>query len=137
MHYTQSSLGDATSNGYDDTGYAIDLSPPPLVTVDLSDAMAKAMNDTAPGILDKAAAIKMPGEDTIAAISRAMTGLTMTLQQRELMNLNIERAKKGLPPIDISQYSGVGVNVGLSSSTQQMILMLGGGLLLYMLLAKK
>ena len=122
----------------DDQGYYnIDFTSPELQTVDLSDSMAKAMEQTAPGILDKAAQIKMPGEDTIAAISRAMTGLTMTLQQRELMNLNIERAKKGLPPIDITQYSGVGVNVGLSSSTQQMVLMLGAGVLLYMLLSKR
>jgi hypothetical protein len=108
-----------------------------MAFVDLSDAMQITMEQTAPGILDKAATIKMPGEDTIAAISRAMTGLTMTLQQRELMNLNIERAKKGLPPIDISQYSGVGVSVGLSSSTQQMVLMLGAGVLLYMLMSKR
>lgn len=120
-----------------DGTYTINVDSPPLQFVDLSDAMQITMEQTAPGILDKAAAIKMPGEDTIAAISRAMTGLTMTLQQRELMNLNIERAKKGLPPIDISQYSGVGVNVGLSSSTQQMVLMLGAGLLIYSLLSKK
>jgi hypothetical protein len=54
-------------------------------------------------------------------------GLT-ALQTYQLNQINVERAKMGLPPIDTSQYTGVGVRVGLSPQTQQLIIY--GGLAL-------
>ncbi|NDC10665.1 MAG: hypothetical protein EBZ75_15275, partial [Oxalobacteraceae bacterium] len=61
-------------------------------------------------------------------LTKLTTAITMTAQQRQLMTLNIERAKKGLPPIDIASYSGVGVNVGLSPDTKNLLIF--GGLAL-------
>ncbi|NBS80027.1 hypothetical protein EBS57_09625 [bacterium] len=66
--------------------------------------------------------------------------MVMTNQQRQLMQINIDRAKAGLPPIDVSAYSGVGVNVGLSQGTQQLVLYLAlgaGALLLLNTLMKR
>jgi len=37
------------------------------------------------------------------------------------MNLNVELARQGKPPIDVAAYSGAGVNVGLSAGTQQLV----------------
>lgn len=54
-------------------------------------------------------------------------GLT-TLQTYQLNQINVERAKLGLPPIDTSQYTGVGVRVGLAPQTQQLLIY--GGLAL-------
>lgn len=55
-------------------------------------------------------------------------GLT-ALQTYQLNQINLERARMGLPPIDVSQYAtGVGVRVGLSPQTQQLIIY--GGLAL-------
>lgn len=54
-------------------------------------------------------------------------GLT-TLQTYQLNQINVERAKLGLPPIDTSAYTGVGVRVGLSPQTQQLVIY--GGLAL-------
>lgn len=62
-----------------------------------------------------------PGETWWQTGQKVLTGLIMTEQQRELMRLNIERARQGLPPIDIAQYTGVGVNVGLAQGTQQLV----------------
>lgn len=62
-----------------------------------------------------------PGESWTDTLQKIMTGLVMTNQQNQLMKLNIERAKQGLPPIDINAYTGVGVNVGLSQGTQQLV----------------
>jgi hypothetical protein len=45
------------------------------------------------------------------------------------MQLNIERAKGGLPPIDIASYSGIGVNFGLSPETKNLLIYGGIALL--------
>lgn len=72
------------------------------------------------------------GESWIDSAQKILTGLLMSEQQRNLMRLNIERARQGLPPLDIAQYTGVGVNVGLSQGTQQLVTyaLVAGGLLL-------
>lgn len=81
-----------------------------------------------------------PNESWVDTAQKILTGLVMTEQQRQLMQLNIERARQGLPPIDINRYSGVGVNVGLSQGTQQLVLYLAlgaGALLLLNTLMKR
>lgn len=60
-------------------------------------------------------------------IDFASKGLT-AVQTFQLNQINVERAKMGLPPIDTSQYTGVGVRVGLAPQTQQLIIY--GGLAL-------
>lgn len=40
--------------------------------------------------------------------------------QDKLLDINMERAQLGLPPIDAAQYSP-GVNVGLTAQTQQLL----------------
>jgi hypothetical protein len=80
----------------------------------------------APGLTEKITAAQKPGENWTDTWQRIASGLLMTVQQYKLIDFNTERAKKGLPPVDIASYSGVGVNIGLSPSTQQMLLF--GGL---------
>jgi len=91
----------------------------------------------APGFNDKVAVSAAPGEDWLTTAQRIMTAVTMTYQQQQLMSLNIERAKQGLPPLDIAQYTGVGVNVGLSPATQQLVMVLGLGLLGILFLGRR
>jgi len=50
------------------------------------------------------------------------------VQVFQLNQINVERAKLGLPPIDTSAYTGVGVRVGLAPQTQQLLIY--GGLAL-------
>lgn len=54
----------------------------------------------------------------------ATTYLTLD-QQRELLQIQNERAKQGLPPLDVSQYTP-GVSVGVAQSTQNTVLLLAG-----------
>jgi len=42
--------------------------------------------------------------------------------QKEVLDINLERAKQNLPPLDLSRY-GAGINVGISAGTQNMILL--------------
>lgn len=87
----------------------------------------RAIESFAPGATTIVQQNQTPGESWIDAAQKIITGLVMTNQQRQLMDLNIERARQGLPPIDINRYSGVGVNVGLSQGTQQLVLYLALG----------
>jgi len=83
-------------------------------------------DQAAPGLTEKIAEAQNPGESWTDTYGRIASSLLMTVQQYQLINLNTERAKKGLPPVDIASYSGVGVNIGLSPSTQQLLIF--GGL---------
>lgn len=80
-----------------------------------------AINSIAPNASKIIADNQAPGENWWETAQKILTGLVMTEQQRSLMQLNIERARQGLPPIDINRYTGVGVNVGLSQGTQQLV----------------
>ena len=64
-------------------------------------------------------------------IELAKQGLTAT-QMYQLNQINVERARRGDPPIDVSQYTGVGVRVGLAPQTQQLLIYGGLALLAVM-----
>ena len=88
---------------------------------------ARAIESFAPNATSIIAQNQTPGEPWYETAQKILTALVMSDQQRQLMQLNIERAKQGLPPVDINRYSGVGVNVGLSQGTQQLVLYLALG----------
>ena len=90
----------------------------------------------APGILDQARAIAVEGESWIDTIARAMTTVVMADYQRDVLRLQLERARQGLPPLDAAQY-GAGVTVGLSPSTQQLLILGGLGLLAVLFLSRR
>ena len=83
---------------------------------------AAVLDQVAPGIVQKINQTQTPGESWIDTLTKLVPALTMTVQQVQLMQLNIERAKNGLPPIDIASYSGIGVNVGISPATRNLII---------------
>jgi hypothetical protein len=58
----------------------------------------------------------------------------MANQQRQLMQINVDRAKRGEPPLDIAQYTGVGVQVGVSQNTQQFLTYAGIAVLGFLLI---
>jgi hypothetical protein len=62
----------------------------------------------------------------------AKQGLNL-VQTQQLNQINVARARQGLPPIDTSRYTGTAVNLGLTPQTQQLI-MYGGLALLAVLL---
>lgn len=92
-----------------------------------------ALEQTAPGIMDKARSMAQQGESLLDSLARAASTLVMADSQRRLLNIQLERARQGKAPLDSSQY-GLGVNVGLSPQT---ILLIGGVLLAVVLLARR
>lgn len=117
----------------DDLGNAYEYGPGrtlrPLETTNASDPYnikvgnyAAVLEEIAPGINTKINQTQTANESWIDTLTKLVPALTMTVQQVQLMQLNIERAKNGLPPIDIASYSGVGVNVGLSPATRNLLI---------------
>jgi hypothetical protein len=106
--------------------YVPAVSTPTQSTVAIPLEYKQVFDAAAPGLTQKIAEAQKPGESWTDTYGRIASSLLMTVQQYQLINLNTERAKKGLPPVDIASYSGVGVNIGLSPSTQQLLIF--GGL---------
>jgi len=102
------------------------VSTPDVSTAAIPLEYKLVFDSAAPGLTQKIAEAQKPGENWTDTYGRIASSLLMTVQQYQLINLNTERAKKGLPPVDIASYSGVGVNIGLSPSTQQLLIF--GGL---------
>ena len=117
----------------DDLGNAYEYGPGgnlrPVETTNASDpyniktgGYAGVLDQVAPGIVQKITQTQVQGESWIDTLQKLIPALTMTVQQVQLMQLNIERAKGGLPPIDIASYSGIGVNFGLSPETKNLLI---------------
>lgn len=85
--------------------------------VGVEGAWQNAIDSIAPGAGQAVAQSVVPGDpDYVAkALSLAQAWVT-TDAQRRLLNIQLERARRGEPPLDSSQY-GLGVNVGLSPET--------------------
>jgi len=105
-----------------------------LDTVAEEEARAYGVDTISPGLLDWADRIAVVGESWISAISRAAGQVAMADYQRRLLNVQLERARQNLPPLDVSQY-GVGVQV----SAPQLNMLVYGGLALVavLLLARR
>jgi hypothetical protein len=82
----------------------------------------------APGITEQFdAQVGNSSEPWYQTLIRVLPTLVMTDYQRRILNVQIDRAAQGQPPLDMSQY-GVGVNVGISADTQKLLII--GGLAL-------
>ena len=77
-------------------------------------------------------------QDLIGLTTQALTAYTQFRSQDAIMELNVERARNGLPPIDPTAY-GPAVGVGLDARTRELLqyAMIGGGLLALFLIMKK
>ncbi len=94
-------------------------------------AWANAIESIVPGASSAAVSATGPGDNYIDKLLQVATAYITTDAQRRLLNVQIERARAGMPPLDMSQY-GVGVNVGLSPETLKLIgLGLGAFALVY------
>jgi hypothetical protein len=81
----------------------------------------QVFNQAGPGVVEAIQQAQNPNEKWTDTFAKIATNLGLGFQQYQLMNLNVERARQGLPPIDVARYSGAGVNVGLSAGTQQLV----------------
>lgn len=99
-----------------DSFVAYDNTPPPEYVTSLE--------AVAPSITQKIAQQGGSGESWTDTLQRVLPMLAATVQQKEILSIQLARAKAGLPPLDNSQF-GVGVSVGLSPDIKN-YLMIGG-----------
>ncbi len=101
------------------------------------DEWVSAIDEVVPGAGQSAATRSvMTGADLLSSFREVLGTVALTIQQKQILDAQMERMRAGLPPLNASQY-GVGVSVGVSPDVQK--LLLGGGivLLLALLLLRK
>lgn len=92
-----------------------------------------AVEQAAPGLVDKAAMIARQGESVIDSIARAAQTYYMADAQRRLLDVQLERARRGQAPLSASEW-GMGVSLGIDTKT---VLMLGGAILVAALILRR
>jgi hypothetical protein len=112
----QYEVWDTTSNSWVPA-----TSTPDVSTVQMPNDFQAVFEQAGPGSVAALKAAQNTGEKWTDTFTRIATSLGLGVQQYQLMNLNVQRARQGLPPIDVAQYAGAGVNVGLSAGTQQLV----------------
>jgi len=110
------------------------VSTPDLSTFSIPVDYKVALEEAAPGVTTAVAQAQKPGESWADALIRIIPNLTLGVQQIQLMQINTDRARKGLPPLDARAYSGAYVNVGLDPSTQKLVTYAGLGILAFIVL---
>jgi hypothetical protein len=74
-------------------------------------------------------------DNTAPWYAAPLSALTGIYQQKQLIDINVERAKQGLPPISAANIAPT-VNVGLPADQLQLLTMFGVGVLAYLFLKK-
>lgn len=100
--------------------------------VGIPDLWASSLEAVAPTITEKIGEQAAAGETWADTLQRMLPILAMTVQQREILKIQLERARAGLPPLPNSDF-GAQVSVGLDPQTRNLLLY--GGLALAALLA--
>mgnify|MGYP000848251690 CR=1 FL=1 len=92
---------------------------------------ATVAEQTAPGIVDVVNSIRVAGESFIDALARARAQVALSDAQSDLLSLNIDRARQGLPPISPQQYiTGTPTNQSISANTVLLAVLGLGALIL-------
>jgi hypothetical protein len=89
-----------------------------------------ALESVAPTIIQKIEEQSAAGETWVGTLQKLMPALAMTWQQREIMQIQLERARQGLPPLPNSEFGAQAkVSIGLDPQMQR-ALIAGGAVLI-------
>lgn len=116
------------------TGGALTTTDP---TSGLSYDYSGVLDSIAPGLSTQVnQSVASTGQSWIQTLANLASSLTLANSQRQLLNIQVQRAQQGLPPLDASQV-GLGVSLGISPQTQKLILFGGAALLLVIYLSTR
>lgn len=116
--------------GFGGLGDTYDPTTDSFTESDIPPATATQLEATAPGItavVQQAQSVAGINTGWASTLQNLLPTLAATYQQKQILDVQVQRAKAGLPPLNASQFAA-GVNVGLSSSTLQTIL-IGAGVI--------
>lgn len=94
---------------------------------------AASLDEVAPGISGIVAQQNMGDENWWDTLLRSLPIITTTVQQQQVLQLQIDRAKQGLPPLPVDQ---LGNPVAAPSGITPGVLLLGLGVGAFLLLRK-
>lgn len=106
----------------------------PMADINLSQsAYAQTLESIAPGITNLVEQTQGENSTWYDSLARLLPALVATDQQRRLLAIQADRAAKGLPPLDVTQY-GAGIQVGLDNGTKQLLMfgVIGIGAILFL-----
>lgn len=86
-----------------------------------------SLETIAPGVSSLIADTRQSDESWSDALQRLLPVLAATWQQKQLLDVQVERARAGLRPLDVSEYAP-GVKVGVTPETRNLLVV--GGLVL-------
>lgn len=101
------------------SSWDIPLQPPPAIYLNPLDTIA-------PGFASAVVQNQSTSESWVDTAMRVLPMLVTTLQQRQIISAQIQQARAGLPPLDMSTIAPQ-VNIGVSADTKT--LLYGAGLL--------
>lgn len=85
---------------------------------------AASLDAAAPNVTQIVSEQRASNETWIDTLQRVLPALVTTYQQKQILSIQMERARAGLPPLPNSDF-GTQVSVGLDAQTRQ-YLMIGG-----------
>ena len=89
---------------------------------------ASAIESVAPNVNKMLQEQSRSRETWDETLQRIMPAIAATVQQREILKIQLERARQGLPPLPNSEF-GAQVSVGLDASTRNALLIGGAALI--------
>lgn len=101
-----------------------------------SSAYGNAIESVTPGINQVISDQQQQGETWMDTLARSLPILAATYQQKQILSVQVERARQGLPPLDASQFAA-GVQVGLTPDVKNILIMGGIGLVAVMVLLRR
>ena len=100
------------------------------------DPYTQPLESVAPGVGDAMQSYLATGLSVVDAVAKAASAFALSDAQRRLLNIQMQRAAAGQPPLDSSQY-GLGVSVGLGGDTQKLLMFGALGIAALFLLTKR
>ena len=82
----------------------------------------QSLTELAPNVTQLVEQQQAPAEPWYEALARLLPSLAATWQQKQLLSVQVDRARQGLAPLDVSQYAaGAQVKVGLDPKLQSLL----------------
>lgn len=103
-----------------------------VATLAPSSPYTQSLEQIAPNVTSLVASTQVEGENWWDTLVRIAPSIITTYQQKQLLDVQVERARAGLPPLDASQYAAA-INVGVSADTRRAMYYIAGAALVGLL----
>ena len=122
---------------YDEYGNLVTKGNPTSGYGSSSGSIVDVANDPWTRALQSVGLQNVTGQNIVDVLSAAIKLKTLDSTQKAYLNINMQRAQQGLPPLQWDQFgSGASVGVALDSQTRNTLLLIGVGIVGALFLAR-